>query len=70
MIDGAYFNNVKLTNNDYSEININGLSAITIVVKAQDETTTSYTVNINRLSNDNSISNLKAYLKIVLVRHH
>ena len=63
MIDGAYFNNVKLTNNDYSEININGLSAITIVVKAQDETTTSYTVNINRLSNDNSISNLKAYLK-------
>ncbi len=63
MIDGAYFNNVKLTNNDYSEININGLSEITIVVKAQDETTTSYVVNINRLSNDNSISNLNAYLK-------
>ena len=62
MIDGAYFNNVKLTNNDYSEINIKGLNSITIVVKAQDETTTSYVVNINRLSNDNSISNLKAYL--------
>ena len=62
MIDGAYFNNAKLTNNDYSTINIKGLNSITIVVKAQDETTTNCVVNINRLSNDNSISNLNAYL--------
>jgi len=55
-IQGVTANGSNLTTGSSNSINIDGVNSISIVITAQDGTTKTYTVTINRLSNDNTLS--------------